>query len=97
MVGGVFGGVWNGFNKSITKWRMRHMSSNFLKVAEVAVWSMILTTVAYATMCVSSDCHPYGLGRFVDKYPVQFSCEDGSYHALGALCKSFLHLSFNFH
>ncbi|CAG9856947.1 unnamed protein product [Phyllotreta striolata] len=82
-LGGLFGALWNHVNFKITVFRMRYITSRWLKVMEACMVAGVSATVGFLMMFSINDCKPFG--QDPTRYPTQLYCEDGQYNVLASI------------
>lgn len=81
--GGVLGAMWNSLNAAINRFRKRCIRSNWAKVFEAILMSIVSVTAACIMVYMINDCRP--LGNDPTDYPIQLYCEDNEYNAVASL------------
>ncbi|KAJ6218155.1 hypothetical protein RDWZM_009312 [Blomia tropicalis] len=81
--GGLTGALWNYLNMKITIFRMRFLSSNYSKIIEAIVVSMLTASIGFFMIIFLIDC--YSLKAEQTDFPVGYGCPTGQHNAMAAL------------
>lgn len=81
--GGILGAMWNSLNAAINRFRKTCIRSNWAKVFEALLISIVGVTAACIMVYTINDCRP--LGNDPTDYPIQLYCEDNEYNAVASL------------
>lgn len=73
--GGLTGAAWNYLNMKITIWRMKYLKSNWSKVAEAIIASLLTASIGFLMIILLGDC--YSLKTEETEYPVGYGCPKG--------------------
>lgn len=83
VLGGLLGALYNHVNYKLTVFRMRYIKHPVVKILEAVIVCMIGVTIAFLSICFSSDCQYWGSDP--NKHPIQINCDDGQYKAFGTI------------
>ncbi|XP_026751549.2 H(+)/Cl(-) exchange transporter 7 [Galleria mellonella] len=96
-IGGILGALWNYINYRLAVFRIRYISTPWLRVVEACMVAAASATCGFLMMFLLNDCRP--LGEDPTKVPLQLYCADGEYSVMAAIwfqtpeasVRSFLH------
>lgn len=83
ILGGLFGALFNAINHHLSIFRMKFVTTNWVRVIEALIVSTLSSTSAFVLIYFYHDCKPIGAANITR--PLQFFCEDGEYSAMGTL------------
>ncbi|KAG7302799.1 hypothetical protein JYU34_012776 [Plutella xylostella] len=81
--GGLLGALWNHMNYRLAVFRIRYITSPWLRVVEACLVAAASASAGFLMMFLLNDCRP--LGEDPTKVPLQLYCADGEYNALAAV------------
>eukprot|EP00048_Salpingoeca_helianthica_P006656 m.101278 g.101278 ORF g.101278 m.101278 type:complete len:794 (-) comp14087_c0_seq2:78-2459(-) len=83
VIGGLLGALFIELNKRLTLFRRKFVNTPKIKLIEVAVVTLVTTSIAFLFIIVSSEC--LSVTNLLDANGLQLDCPDGQYSAAAQL------------